>query len=71
MNRKNDYSVIVFTRENAFLVKVQYVHNLYKCSQWLSNSVNYNNWHYINVYDRRTGHYLKRLYRNDFIPPFL
>lgn len=71
MAHKNDYSVIVFDRGNNYLCKIQYSHNLYKTSVWLSNSQNYNQWHYMNVYDRRTGHFLQRIYRNDFIPAFL
>lgn len=71
MPRKNDYSVIVFTQSNEYMCKSVYVHNLLNYSKWLSSSKNYNDWYYFNVYDRRTGQFLKRFYRNEFIPPFL
>lgn len=70
-NRKNDYSITIFSRNNEFLGKMEFVHNLYKASQWLTYSRNYSNWHYINIYDRRTKQYLTRRYRNEFIEQFL
>lgn len=69
--KDNNYTITVFTKENQFLIKLEFVHNLYKTSQWLSSSQNFKNWYYFNVYDRRTKQFLKRIYKNEFIPPFL
>lgn len=65
--RQNDYSVSVFDA-HGFLAKYQYVGNLYKFSQFLENK--YPTWSYINVYARRSGRYLIRFYRGNFITPY-
>ncbi len=62
---KNDYSVTVFN-DNGFLVKVQYVNNIYKLCQWLDGS-KYNSWTYLNVYARRSQRFIKRQYKGNFI----
>lgn len=68
MARKNDYTVIVFGID--FLpYKMVYVHNLYKLSLWLQTS-KFHNWHYMNVYNRRTGQYLTRFYKGNYIAPY-
>lgn len=65
---KNDYSVSVFS-DTGFLVKSQFVGNLYAFTKWLDSSLNYSNWSYINVYARRSGTYIGRFYKGSFIPP--
>jgi hypothetical protein len=64
---KNDYSIVVFFQDNTNPLKMEFVHNCYASSQWLTNSKNYNNWNYFNVYARRTKRFIKRFYRNNFI----
>lgn len=64
---KNDYSVAVFTSDNIFLVKMEYVHTIYACTQWLTKSEKYRNWGYINVYARRTNRFIKRYYVGNYI----
>lgn len=71
MRHKNDYTVIVFDRDNNYLCKIEFSHDLFKTSKWLSMSKKYNYWHYMNVYDRRKGTFLKRFYVTDYIPAFL
>lgn len=66
---KNDYSVSVFG-EDGFLVKLQYVHNVYDLARWLTASQKYSNWVYMNVYLRRSGEYLGRNYKGNFINPY-
>lgn len=65
--RQNDYSVSVFGA-HGFLAKYQYVGNLYKFGLFLDEK--YPDWAYMNVYARRSGRYLKRYYRGDFIEAF-
>lgn len=62
---KNDYSVAIFN-SSGFLVKVQYVHNIYKLCLWLETS-KYKDWTYINIYVRRSQRFLKRHYKGNFI----
>lgn len=45
-----------------------YVHSLYSLSQWLGTSTQHKDWHYMNVYARRTGRYINRYYKGNFIP---
>lgn len=63
---KNDYSVTVFN-EKKVMLKLYYVHNLYTCFKWL-NDKNIE-WTYFNVYARRTGRYLGRIYKNQMYIP--
>jgi len=70
-NHKNDYSLIVFDRLNRQICKIEFCHKLSSASSWLSGSKKYSDWNYFNVYDRRTGEFLKRFYKDNFIPAFL
>ena len=68
MAHKNDYTCIVyFPGEKP--KKWSYVHNLWGFSQFLNTS--HSSWLYFNVYERRTGKYLKRFYKTNPIPGFL
>lgn len=68
MAHKNDYTCIVyFPGEQP--KKWSYVHNLWGFSQFLNQS--HSTWLYFNVYERRTGKYIKRFYRTNIVPPFL
>lgn len=67
---KNDFTIIVFSG-SQFLGKMVYVHNLYAASLWLNSSRKFESWTYFNVYARRSGRYLQRCYRGNFIPPRL
>jgi len=68
MGHKNDYTCIVYFPESS-PKKWQYVHGLFGFSKFLDSK--HPTWEYFNVYDRRLGTYLKRLYRGNFIPNFL
>ena len=65
---RNDYSFSVFDQKNVFLYKKDYSDNIYRDCLWLSSSDNFKSWFYINVYARRTGRFLARYYRNNYIP---
>jgi len=67
--KKNDYSVIVFFKEESKPKKWNYVHKLNGFGMFLNT--NHSNWEYMNVYERRTGKYLKRFHNGNFIPPFI
>ena len=66
---KNDYSIIAFFEAGA-PKKWNYVHKL---NVFVLNFLNkkHQGWKYLNIYDRRTGKYLKRFYPGQFIPDFL
>lgn len=64
---KSDYSFSAFG-DNGFLYKKDYSHNIYKDCVWLTNSEKFKEWKYINVYARRTGRFLGRFYRENYIP---
>ncbi|MEA4937345.1 MAG: hypothetical protein VB102_12015 [Paludibacter sp.] len=67
-NPKNKYSIIVFL-ESGKPKKWQYVHKLNGMAMYLNKM--HPTWQYFNVYDRRSGQYLKRFKRNDFVPDFI
>lgn len=69
MAHKNDYSVVAFFSDNTSPKRWTYVHRLYGFSQFLNKK--HPAWRYINVYDRRNGNFIKRFYREQFIPDFL
>ena len=68
MEHKNDYSCVVFYR-NDKPKKWQFVHGLTKFVSFLNEK--HTGWQYINVYERRTGKYLKRFYPGNIVPYFL
>ena len=68
MEHKNDYAVIVYF-ENTTPKKWQFVHTLNGFSKFLDTK--HSTWKYFNVYERRTGKYLKRFYPGNIIPRFL
>lgn len=69
MSHKNDYSVIVFFTEESKPKSWNYVHKLYDFAKFLNEK--HSEWEYMNVYERRTRKFLKRLYRSSSIPDFL
>ena len=69
MAHKNDYSCIVYFGKDEKPKKWTYVHTLDKFANFLNTS--HSSWTYFNVYERRTGKYLKRFYKGNFIPYFL
>ena len=66
---KNDYSAIVFFENDSRPKKWAYVHTLNSFALFLNKS--HSNWEYMNIYERRSGNYLRRFKRGDFIPAFL
>lgn len=73
MAHKNDYSISYF-HNNERVLFLKYVHNIYKSCKWLeTQGIEFS---YMNVYDRRTGQFLKRLWFEvngirQFIPQYL
>ena len=67
--KKNDYSVIVFFENEPKPKKWNYVHKLNGFSMFLNKE--HTGWAYMNIYERRTGKYIKRFHRGNFIPPFI
>ena len=57
--KKNDFSVTFFFYKKKVL-HLHFVHNTDKAFNWL-NAKNIE-WSHANIYDRRTGKYLKRVY---------
>ena len=68
MKHKNDYSVIAFF-EHSKPKKWNYVHALKGFVTFLNEK--HKGWKYLNVYERRSGQYLKRFYPGNIIPEFL
>jgi hypothetical protein len=68
MKHKNDYSAIAFLSTGE-VKKWKYVHQLKGFAQFLDQK--HPDWMYMNVYDRRTGTYLKRILKGNPIPDFL
>ena len=68
MAHKNDYTCIVFYRD-AKPKKWRFVHGLKGFASFLSDK--HSSWKYMNVYERRSGKYLKRFYKGNLIPDFL
>ncbi len=60
MKHKNDYSVIAFMA-NGKAKKWLYVDDLLKFISFLDRE--HSSWIYMNVYERNTRKYLKRLYK--------
>ena len=69
LKRKNDYSVIVFLENQSKPKKWEFVHKLNGFSMHLNKE--HSTWEYMNVYERRTGKFLKRLKKGSFIPAFI
>jgi len=63
----NDYSVSVFSG-TEFLVKMSFTHSPKDAEKWLNSSYKYKDWEYMNVYARRSGRFLGRFYKGNFIP---
>jgi len=68
MKHKNDYSVIAFLSTGE-VKKWKFVHLLKGFAMFLDQE--HPDWMYINVYNRRTGNYLKRFYKGNSVPDFL
>ena len=68
MKHKNDYSVIAFLSTGE-VKKWQFVHSLKGFAVFLDQK--HPAWMYMNVYNRRTGNFLKRIYKGDTVPDFL
>lgn len=68
MQHKNDYTCIVYFPELS-PKKWQFVHTLNSFAIFLT--VKHPTWLYFNVYERRTGKYLKRFYKGNLAPQFL
>jgi hypothetical protein len=68
MAHKNDYTCIVFYKDDK-PKKWGFVHGLSQFIEFINEK--HSGWIYINVYDRRTGKFLKRFYQGNVIPYFL
>ena len=65
---KSDYSVTVFAGP-LFLVKVQFVDDLYSLARWLDETRNYSNWTTLNVYARRSRRFITQVRKGNPFPP--
>lgn len=65
---KSNYSVIVFLENEKKPKKWKFVHKLNVFSKFLDRD--HPTWEYMNVYNRRTGEFIKRFYRSSPIPAF-
>ena len=63
---KNDYSIIAFDNHGNVVKSWTFVHGLYKTALDLNRLTP--TWCYMNVYNRRTRSFMKRYYRNNYIP---
>lgn len=68
MQHKNDYTVIAFF-EATTPKKWSYVHSINGFTKFLDKK--HSSWLYINVYERRTGKFLKRFNKDSIIPNFV
>lgn len=69
LKKKNDYSVIVFLENETKPKKWTYVHKLNGFSMFLNK--NHDKWLYMNVYNRRSGQFMKQFKRGVFVPAFI
>lgn len=69
MQHKNDYSVIVFLA-NKEVKKWAYIH---KIDHFVKTCLQrkFPNWEYMNIYDRRSRDFIKRVMKGEHIPSFL
>ena len=68
MAHKNDYSIVVFF-ESTTPKKWSYVHRINGFAKFLDSK--HSAWKYINVYERRTGKFIKRFNKGAIIPDFI
>jgi hypothetical protein len=60
------YSVIVFNKDKAIQpIKLRFVKGIYYVHNWLIK-VKYD-YHYMNIYERKTGRYISRQYCNEYV----
>jgi hypothetical protein len=68
MQLKNNYTVIAFFPDKS-PKKWGYVHKIDGFVKFLDEK--FSNWQYINVYDRRSTIYLKRIKKGEIPPTFI
>ena len=61
---RNDYSVTAYCGSRK-INSMKYVHNIISYTDWLAK----NNlaWSVLNVYERRSGSFIRRFYKNDLL----
>ncbi len=69
VKHKNDYSAIVFFKNEPQPKKWSYVHNLEKFGRFLNSK--HPDWLYMNIYDRRSKEFKKRFRKENPLPQFL
>jgi hypothetical protein len=69
LKNKNDYSVIVFLENQSKPKKWEYVDKLNGFAMFLDKK--HATWLYMNVYNRRSGQFMKQLKKGTFIPQSL
>ncbi|MAX71362.1 MAG: hypothetical protein CMC76_09725 [Flavobacteriaceae bacterium] len=69
LKNKNDYSVIVFFENSPKPKKWAYVHKLNGFAMFLDKK--HSDWLYMNVYNRRSGQFMKQIKKGTFIPQTL
>jgi hypothetical protein len=68
MKHRNDYSVITFLSTGE-VKKWKFVHALKGFKSFLDHK--HPSWMYMNIYNRRTGEFLKRIGKDQQVPDFL
>tara|TARA_B100000378_G_C17899332_1_gene362091 strand:+ start:325 stop:543 length:219 start_codon:yes stop_codon:yes gene_type:complete len=68
LKKKNDYTVIVYFENDIKPKKWTYVHKVNGFSLFLDKK--HPQWKYINLYNRRSGGFMRRFYKGNFIPAF-
>lgn len=61
-NNREKYNCIVFLRGRSPL-KYRNVSNVPKLLKWIEYNIS-NAWSYVNIYEKRSGNYIKRIYNN-------
>lgn len=69
MSNYNRYTIIAFIPDREKPVKWNSVYSLKSAAESLTRL--FPDWIYMNVYERGTRNYLKRLYRENDIPKFI
>lgn len=60
------YSCTIFNKDKSIMpIKIEFCKSIYYLHNWCKN-VGFD-YHYINIYNRKTGNYISRQYCNDYI----
>lgn len=61
------YSCTAFNKDkNIKPIKIEFCKSIFYLHNWLLKDIGFD-YHYINIYNRKTGNYISRQYCNDFV----